>query len=422
VVTEWQGYTTTLSSGMGGGTSTLQYRRVGSSIEIKGTITVGTVTTGAATFTLPSGITINTSLIAATSQNVLGYWSDLKASANIITGGWTGAVYYNGTTTLLGLDSTTNASRVFAGTNSNSLFASGDPLTVNCTVPVAEWAGSGTTTLATRSVEEYAWNSDTTDASTTASGFSNGPSGVLVGSFTAFERIKRVRFTTPILSTDSIFIEINDGNGWINGAQLFTYIPQGTSRYGVISVQVNSTDVDVKFQQTGSRPTNPTYAGAGDPWSTFSTYRWRLRKVSSGSQIGFPVSARNIVGDTSGTVVPVGMIGENYTDTGTVALTATAANACLRTLQPGIWLVTAQMDADITGGVYIRASISTTSATHNTSTEAYNPAVAGSGNLSSVMTSTVLNLASATTVHMIVSSNATTTGTFNHRLISVRIA
>lgn len=438
VVTEWQSYTTTLSSGMGGGTSTLQYRRVGSSVEIKGTITVGTVTTGSATFTLPSGITINTSLIAASGQNVLGYWSDLKASANIITGGWTGAVFYNGTTTLLGLDSTTNASRAFAGTNSNSLFASGDPLTVNCTIPVAEWAGSGTTTLATRAVEEYAYNTDTSTADATT-GFGYGPSGQAFGSFisnsgNAVTR-KRVRFQSAIQATDNIIVEVDNGTGtWSKASESqVRYTVDGAGRYGFGRIEyINSTDVDVNFGKSGASAAGlASWAGSnGDPWSNYTTWKWRVRKVSSGAQVGYPVSARNIVGDTSGTTVPTGMIGELAVGTVlTPTLTTNvAANMASITLQPGVWELHGQAYHILGGPTTIsfsRVSISSSSA----STDLANFNTYGSCTTAgidfAVQVYRRVNISSATTYYLVTQTgfaSGSCTGLSNSYLTATRIA
>jgi hypothetical protein len=247
-----------------------------------------------------------------------------------------------------------------AGTPANANFSIG----CDIVVPIAQW--SSNVTMADRQVEEYAWNSDTTDTSTTASGFSNGPSGVFIGSYTTAERLKRVRFTSPILPTDLIILEINDGNGWINGAQVFTYITQSASRYGILIIQVNSTDVDVKFQASGSRPTNATYAGAGETWSSWTTYKWRVRKVSGGASVGYPVSARNIVGDTSGTAVPSGAVGETYRQSVSGnAPNLTTINLTTINLPAGVWFVSFTGKFDVQNAVAHEnfASLSLVSAT-----------------------------------------------------------
>jgi hypothetical protein len=111
-----------------------------------------------------------------------------------------------------------------------------------------------------------------------------------------------------------------------------------TSYYGMgIRHDIGSTtDISVVF---GGAGTNSNL----DPWSVFTSYYWRVRKVSGGAQVGYPISTRNIVGDTSGTAVPTGMLGESTAiavatatsvPSGTVAITGLS-----QTLSAGTWAI-----------------------------------------------------------------------------------
>jgi hypothetical protein len=81
---------------------------------------------------------------------------------------------------------------------------------VDFTIPIAEWAGSGTVNLAQNDVE-YAYNNSTSTTSDTTS-FAYGPAG---SQFYAFAPsgtdiiTKRVKFQTPIQDRDLLFLEIS---------------------------------------------------------------------------------------------------------------------------------------------------------------------------------------------------------------------
>jgi hypothetical protein len=180
--------------------------------------------------------------------------------------------------------------------------------------------------MANRAVEEFASNSTTTVVTDTSS-FVNGISGSLVPNGAAAAAFtKRVRFQTPIQATDRLLIEIRNSATavWIpieaapyqNGFQPF--VIQNGVDYGIgfVANYVNATDVDVGFGHYGYASAG--YGTAGTVWSSMgavATTYWRVRKVSGGASVGYPIGARNVVGDTTGTAVPVGYIGEM---TGTV--------------------------------------------------------------------------------------------------------
>lgn len=208
-------------------------------------------------------------------------------------------------------------------------------------------------TMANRAVEEYASNSSTTDADDTTS-FAYGSLGSQFGNFTA-ERAKRVKFQTPILSTDKISVEITTDGGltWVDvGASASTviaYTYQNTTSYGIGWAKYDQpTGIIVVYFGKYRDTTNTSFGTAGAPWSDVDVdnqFRWRVRKVSGGASVGFPISARNIVGDTSGIAVPSGYIGERKIATGSATnwanATYTDGGCAGLTLTPGVWIVKA---------------------------------------------------------------------------------
>ena len=222
------------------------------------------------------------------------------------------------------------------------------------------------TILANRAVEEFAANSGNVTAAGGSNPASNtvyGPAGVPViavnsSTVTGWQQTKfDVQFQTQILPTDKISVELSSGNGvWYEAATDIPPVFQANAAYGILVRQINSTTVRVFFGNAGAYPTGATYGSASiDSWSGFTGHRWRVRKVSGGAAVGFPVSARNIVGDTSGTAVPAGMIGETLTAVLTSSINAIPADTltyvlALNSLPKGKWLVTYTVSIDIPSG------------------------------------------------------------------------
>lgn len=308
VVTAWQSYTPTFSNLVGGANISFKWRRVGSNVEINGRFQTTTASPSSSTLGIgiPSGLTIDSNSISDFALiNQYGTASLYLFSTSLTQTNKFSVALESGTagTSAFILTQSAGVARV-----RESDLGQNNYVEVSCTIPISQWS-SGTTTLADRAVEEYAWNSNTANSNDLTS-FAYGPDGTQFGSYSSATVTKRVRFQTPILSTDSIILEAKDGAN----AQ---WVPYHQSRYaslssttGMACAVINTTDVDVYFGSSGYAAT--VYAGAS-AWSGVAgtnTYKWRLRKVSGGAAVGFPVSARNIVGDTSGSVVPTGMIGE----------------------------------------------------------------------------------------------------------------
>jgi len=368
VVTGWQNYTPTISNiTIGNGTVTAKYRRIGNNLQAWIDFQSGTTTTYSNTdwtFTLPSGLNIDSSI----DNGNIGYFSFGVASGKFndgTDGEWrSGLVGRNNATSVKVFTApnasnyTTNAWKSTTTGVSNNLASTSFSLYFD--VPIAEWS-SGTTTLADRALEEYAWNSDTgVSANTlysTSSFYGNGPNGTpflsVASTSTGYSTTRyRVRFQTPILSTDNITIEASsDRIIWQkleNHPDVIPIDASGNYVYGMgfRVVSGSTTDIDVMFGNGGrSRSeTSTVFSAAGSPWSDVNQTRyWRVRKVSGGAAVGFPVSARNIVGDTSGTAVPAGYVGEVLVSTGTgtssPAASGTWSSIESLTLTKGTWMV-----------------------------------------------------------------------------------
>jgi hypothetical protein len=291
-------------------------------------------------FSMPSGYTADSTKMAQPIGTTLAYIGS-------------GMVFVTGTDYRpLSVSLSTSTALAFSDNRTSGLgpingsdLGSGNTLTFVATIPIVGWTSN--VTMADRAVEEYAANSSTTDADDTTS-FANGVNGSQFGSFTA-QRSKTVRFQTPRQKTDIFILEYSPDAAltWVNTAagsgNISNYIRQNTATYGMRYIEgANATDMIVQF---GAYRINDgsTFGAAGAAWSALAssnTHLWRLRKVSGGASVGFPVSARNIVGDTSGTVVPAGMIGEEIFATAgaPVALTNNAfATIASITLTPGTW-------------------------------------------------------------------------------------
>ncbi len=367
IVEAGQDYTGAIT---GGGSATYNYvsrkwRRVGDSVQVNWYFSVTATGSGASNLLLPLPTGMTVDFTKTSNGQIIG--SGYRLSGGTKNAAFTPRVV-TGTSNAFVIE--TSSGSILTG----SAVVSGEEFNLTATIAISEWAGSGTTTLATRAVEEYAAaTSGTWDANATAAQTIYGLEGApITGAISAASRNKVVRFQSPILPTDKIFLEIynlNGNPGWVSHTDIgFGLVQQLNQVYGAQINPVNAgfnTDCIVYFYQFYC-PASNAYGGAGQQWS--NGLRWRLRKVSGGAQVGYPVSSRNIVGDTSGTVVPTGMIGEtlksNPASAVAVAATTVFTNITSLTLTPGVWAVTAAVQIStgtISGWNYYQVNISTSS-------------------------------------------------------------
>ena len=329
VVGEWQSYTPTIT-GLGTVSSIdAKYRRVGSSAEFQIKYTSGTTSGSIFSVTTPTGMTIDSSA----QLKIVGFALTQNSVTSAVNN--TAPVFVaSGDTNLvkisnIGSGASTNNLAAIAG---NAVFVSSTAQSLEFSIPIAEWAGSGTVNLAQNDVE-WAWNSDTsaiTDTGTTNFGY--GPSGVSIISSTpaATQIVKRVRFQSPIQVGDRLELELWNGYTWNlvpasvttsggNLIELFRF--DGTNFIGISGLQGISGSPNDVYVSIGKYS-----AGATQTWSTVSTSKWRLRKSSAGAAVGFGafqaasstnpagisglVPALGLPGRTDSVAVAAGYVGE----------------------------------------------------------------------------------------------------------------
>jgi len=136
IVTDWTPYTATFSGfGVVTGAS-FQYRRVGSSLEIEGVWTNGTVAASEARVTLPTGLLVDSSL---SSRRLVG---------SMAGGGFAGS-FGVGVTAIAGLDYVTFSGGMLSGSNAltalnaNAFSANAGLCTLRASIRIAGWNSGG---------------------------------------------------------------------------------------------------------------------------------------------------------------------------------------------------------------------------------------------------------------------------------------
>jgi hypothetical protein len=395
VVGGWQSYTP-VGTWTSNTNYTGQYRRVGDSIDIIASINLtGAPNNTALYVSLPTGLTPDTSKISTSNFEALG-----TAELQVANAAYIGSVIYVSDSprflrVLHVSNGTTGAQSDLTSTTPDT-WATGSRVSIRASVPIAEWAGSGTQQLAQNDVE-YAYNTSTSDAADTTS-FGYGPTGNQLPTVTT-TRAKRVRFQKPIQSTDSFRLEVSsDRVKWTDIALTATdgstftiqpFLKQGGVDYGMGRLTiVNSTDVDVAFA-TYSQSNNAAYGGAGANWS-FTAY-WRLVKSSAGAAVGFGivvpgtssglVSASGLPGNTTGNAIASGYVGEEIVQE-TTTTTATTGNPNIAlityTMPAGAWLVSGSVrvfDGATSGVTAIACNLNDDALSLGAATNTFNTAI-----------------------------------------------
>ena len=114
-------------------------------------------------------------------------------------------------------------------------------------------------------------------------------------------------FSRPVLPTDLIQIEINDGNGWtpISGkAGNITCANVGNIVIGMVQTLANSTTVQIGFSNAG-RCIASGGAAAAFNWAGLSTWSWRVRKTSQGNFAQGSPAYSTTIGDGVSTTITV---------------------------------------------------------------------------------------------------------------------
>jgi hypothetical protein len=424
VVGEWTSYTPTFDAFGAVNNIAMFYRRVGSSLHIQGCFRPQTGISGSqAYFTLPTGLTIDTSKLATLNYATSGRW--YRASNATANSRKSGDLILVSNRVYFGSDSWGDAAAPANAQTGAAIASVGDDFQIaDVTIPIAEWAGSGTVQLAQNDVE-YAYNTSISTTSDNAS-FGYGPQGALIQAFAPSGTNsvdKRVRFQSPIQPGDQIVLETDEGSGgarWVPfNARLGAYgfdAATPTIAFGTQIRAVNSTDVDVQFYSRLNLATTNT-------WSVVSSHRWRVRKSSAGAAVGFGlyqpgvsaglVSSSGLAGRANGLTVPTGYVGEVSSTTlgsNTAALSTagTATTVLSLPLTPGVWRIKGSAAFAVTTNVTSVNSVATTITTGST----FDTTLAADFWSQLAMSGTQINNGD-TVIHVDVIVNVATSTTYN---------
>jgi hypothetical protein len=342
VVEEWKSYTPSTLSGFGTPTSVnAKYRRVGSVLEIRATWVNGSVNASYALISLPSGLTLDSSILGSNAWNEVGTWSRFNSSANAPKQGKV-TCNFSASGSALGLASGDypEAQNPLSLRDGNTIAANGDVMSLRAFVPIAEWVGSGTVNLAQNDVE-YASNYSVTNSDDTNS-FAYGPAGSLFPAIATSAKGKQVRFQSPIQPTDKINIELWNGvsNAWVPIETATTVTEswknQAAVTYGM-GFQPNAvnTDLTVYFGTYRTVSTSASYGAAGVDYTAISnnaSFKWRVRKTSAGAAVSFGTVSSTRLG------LKQYVHGTTYNGGNAPTVTLTGGGGTLTTLIRGVFV------------------------------------------------------------------------------------
>jgi hypothetical protein len=353
VVGEWTSYTpawtaSTTNPSLGNGILSGRYRRVGDTLQYHIHLTMGSTTTfGTNTwrFGLPTGLSVDFTKIGTAGNDTGNHGSGIAYRQSTGTFKTIMGRVESGNPTVITAaigESTTN---LFITSAFPWTWATNDALNFTGSVPIAQWAGSGTVQLAQNDVE-YVANDGTNNV--------YGPAGTAMPSTSAGATTRTVTFQTPIQATDVLTVEYAPslGGQWLSnvtserggaGANWLAYSSASEVGWGEVR-QVSSTQVTIVWRRYKLGTTN--WGGSADGY-------WRVRKSSAGAAVGFGivqpgtsaglVSASGVPGNTTGNAIASGFVGETQpfitrSVAGGAGSFATNSSA-LVTLTTGTWLV-----------------------------------------------------------------------------------
>jgi hypothetical protein len=163
------------------------------------------------------------------------------------------------------------------------------------------------------------------------------------GALTA-ARNKTVTWSSPVQSTDSIIVEIANAaypNQWHPATEVapisWDSTRSASSSGGIAVASGSATTTIVVFFRYRAVANDDSPVAEWD-----NSYIWRVRKVSGGASVGYPISSANIVGRVDGVAPASGMVGERI-ERPIFSLSITSSdeiqNADAITLTAGRWRV-----------------------------------------------------------------------------------
>ena len=338
-VSEWQSYTPTVANFTG--TVTGKWRRVGDSMQVRIYAASTTTVAGTLTIPVPTGYTIDSSKVAFSggSYGVLG----VAQAVDLGNAFYYGSVAYSTTTAVGILNIATGGGAQVDVWKASVPFTWGntDTLSADFTVPIAEWAGSGTVNIAQNSPLYYA-TSGTWDADSSTTIY--GTTGQAIGGALTTIRTKTVTVTGTPSATDIVRVEIDPaGTGqWQEalgsenvtssvGIAPLTYTTTGTggNSVGLAMMRTGASTYQVQFGHYYNASLDGTSVlAAWSDWSTASG-RWRLAWYPGGQAVGFS----NVTQTGAGLVQSAGqLLGTNTNDSaiaGNVGETVQTTNSAV---------------------------------------------------------------------------------------------
>ena len=205
--------------------------------------------------------------------------------------------------------------------------------------------------------------------------------GSVVGSSNARTQIALANNATTTVQNIAAY-DAGELTGWVSitaTTPLRFYVAAQFSKNGA------SNNFNVSYQVSGDTPPTGfvvTATAAGLLQITLpsitgfasASINYALNAPAIGTSFPLTISARNVVGDTSGTAVPTGYVGEKISASPASPTSAAAsnswANLCSITLTPGVWLINGTAVFTAIGATYTRvgSGISLTSGNIDIST------------------------------------------------------
>jgi hypothetical protein len=186
-------------------------------------------------------------------------------------------------------------------------------VSVQFTVPIAEWAGNGTVNLGAGAQVEYAADDGSADVF--------GPNGALVPNvaFATGNTFRDFSFNTPQGVTQAMCVELNyRGNGWSPAGDIFPYSTGNNTvaanAYGVQGYWSSSTVYRVAFGNRGTAVSASNLSDGASAWATeyAAGTRFRVSKANPSSPVGFGLAGTD---GSSGLVAPYSQTGVVYSGT-----------------------------------------------------------------------------------------------------------
>jgi hypothetical protein len=340
ITTEPITFTPTMTHDSGGitnATAAMTYSRRGNMLvgSVGVTFSGASAAFSALYFTLPNGLVVDTAKLGGASSYDVGYGQARDAGVgnyrlNVRT--------FSSASFNTKLEVQVHLLSAFTGTVpiQNGVLTNAFPITFNTSdtvqvqfeVPIVGWAATDIVTPES-SLTRYFYNTGTTATAggTNAAGSTvEGASGTALLSFdSTSDNVTIFNVTIPAYDPNrqQVILELFDGNNWTNAAlRGFGAVRQGTAFYGVNIGWTTVTNAQLYFGNRGARTTNTTYGSNGDPWSNYTTWKWRLSLAPRDTQ-AFYIQGP-VRGGNSGNAIGAGYVGEEVIAYATATTTTTA--------------------------------------------------------------------------------------------------